>query len=299
VLESVRLVAQGGKTYLFYNASGLGDVYEIGDEPRITSIAPLSGIPAGGTSVSIYGSGFAAGTTVTFDGVTASTTFVSASELTAVTPTHASGAADVVANVPAAASMTAPRQFTYELTPPQQFVATATSTTSIDMMWNSVNGATAYEVSRRAPDGMWSVIGTPAGTSFTDGGRAAETTYVYRVRATDAGANFSAQSAVDLATTFSNESVTIAAGMLIRLADMSHVYARVNAVRTTAGLAPVTFNGTVGGPVLASHVNAVRTALRDARTSLGLTTPPFTDASITPAVLIKAVHLNQVLALVE
>jgi hypothetical protein len=39
-------------------AWGLGDVYEISDAPRITSMTPLSGDPAGGTNVSIYGTGF-------------------------------------------------------------------------------------------------------------------------------------------------------------------------------------------------------------------------------------------------
>ena len=65
------------------------DLYAFG-APRVTSISPTSGPPAGGTTVTINGSRFVHGATVKF-GTTAATsvTFVSATQLTAVAPAHA------------------------------------------------------------------------------------------------------------------------------------------------------------------------------------------------------------------
>jgi hypothetical protein len=296
-LNAVRIVPQGGKTYLFYSALGLGDVFEISEGPRITSFAPLSGIPAGGTNVTIYGSGFAPGATVTFDGVLASSSFVSATQMTAVTPMHASGAVDVVVTVPAQAPMTALKKYTYALVAPQ-VVATATSTTSINVSWNAVEGATHYEVSRRLPNGSWDIIGTPSATSLVDGGRTAETTYVYRVRAFDAALNASPYSASDLATTMGSDSAAITPGMVIRAADMILLRSRANAVRTASGMSEYQFTGTVSGVVLAQNITQVRSALSQARTQLGLTTPTFTDPSVV-GVRIKAVHFNELLELMR
>jgi plastocyanin len=65
--------------------------------PTVASIAPASGTTAGGTAVTITGTGFAAGATVSFGGTSASGVSVaSASSLTATTPAHAAGAVDVV-----------------------------------------------------------------------------------------------------------------------------------------------------------------------------------------------------------
>ena len=65
--------------------------------PAPTSVDPSSGPPAGGTAVTIAGSGFAAGATVTFDGVSAtSVVVVGDTQITCITPAHAVGAVDVV-----------------------------------------------------------------------------------------------------------------------------------------------------------------------------------------------------------
>jgi hypothetical protein len=296
-LIAVRLVAQGEKTYLFYSAHGLGDVFEIGEGPRITSFTPLSGIPAGGTNVTIYGSGFAPGATVTFGGVLAASTFVSSTQMTAVTPMHASGVVDVEVSVPAQVAMTALKKFSYELVAPQM-TATATSTTSVDVSWNTIDGTTHYEVSRRLPDGSWDVIGTPSATTFVDGGRAAETTYVYRVRALDAALNGSPYSASDLATTMGSESAVITAGMVIRAADMIHLRARVDAVRAANGLGPYPYTWSVNGIVRAQHLADVRGTLHQMRTQLGLTTPAPAE-SVGVGKTIKAVHFNEVLDLMR
>lgn len=298
---NVRVLAQSGKTYLFYGAFGLGDVYQLSDEARITSMTPLSGIPAGGTTVTIYGTGFTAGATVTFGGVAAATSsFISPTQMTAQSPIHASGSVDVVVSVPAAVPMTAPRQFTYILAAPQSLVASAPDTSTVSLTWSAVTGATFYEVSRRTPAGAWDPIATPAVNSFSDTGRTAETTYVYRVRAGDAAFNYSDPSAADLATTMSTDSATIVAGTPIRAVDLTRLRTRVNAVRSAGGLSAYPFTDTVPVVVRAVHVNELRTALREGRGALAFTTGAFTDGTlVVGATTVKAVHFNELLDLMR
>src|SRR5579883_652221 len=63
----------------------------------VASISPSSGPTAGGTSVTITGSGFVPGTTVTIGGASlANTSIVSLTQITGTTPAGAAGAANVV-----------------------------------------------------------------------------------------------------------------------------------------------------------------------------------------------------------
>src|SRR5580704_7990715 len=80
----------------------------------VTSVAPSSGPTAGGTSVTITGSGFTGATGVSF-GTTAATSFtvVSDAQVTATAPAG-TGTVDVTVTTPEGTSATgAPDQFTY------------------------------------------------------------------------------------------------------------------------------------------------------------------------------------------
>jgi hypothetical protein len=68
--------------------------------PTVTSISPASGPTAGGTSITITGTGFISGTTVTIGGNDASDVSVSATSITATTPAGADGPQDVVVTNP-------------------------------------------------------------------------------------------------------------------------------------------------------------------------------------------------------
>ncbi len=68
--------------------------------PTISSKSPPDGPPSGGTSVTIRGTGFTGATSVTFDGIAASFTVDSDSQITAVSPPHASGFVDVTITTP-------------------------------------------------------------------------------------------------------------------------------------------------------------------------------------------------------
>jgi hypothetical protein len=81
---------------------------------QVTSISPVSGPIAGGTTVTILGYGFVAGATVTVGGVAATGVVVAGStSLTAVTGAHATGLADVTVTIPGPRSATLTQGFFY------------------------------------------------------------------------------------------------------------------------------------------------------------------------------------------
>lgn len=110
--------AAGPADVVVTNPDGQSDteaaLYTFIAPPMVTSLTPASGLSTGGTSVVISGQDFQSGATVTFDGVDAtSVTFVSASELVAITPGHAPGAVDVTVANPDGQSDTVVGGFTY------------------------------------------------------------------------------------------------------------------------------------------------------------------------------------------
>lgn len=68
--------------------------------PTLTSVSPATGITTGGTSVTLTGTGFTGATGVTFDGLAASFTVNSPTQISATTPAHAAGAVSVVVTTP-------------------------------------------------------------------------------------------------------------------------------------------------------------------------------------------------------
>src|ERR1019366_5864885 len=65
--------------------------------PTVTAVSPSGGSTSGGASVTVTGTGFVNGASVTFDGIIdTSLIWVSATSLTVVTPAHAAGIVNVV-----------------------------------------------------------------------------------------------------------------------------------------------------------------------------------------------------------
>jgi hypothetical protein len=87
--------------------------------PVVKTVAPAVGGPEGGTAVTITGTGFTGATSVAFGGVPApSTTVVSATKLTTVTPPHAVGVVDVtVTGVAGTSASGSGSRYTYASVP--------------------------------------------------------------------------------------------------------------------------------------------------------------------------------------
>jgi fibronectin type 3 domain-containing protein/regulation of enolase protein 1 (concanavalin A-like superfamily) len=85
---------------------------------------------------------------------------------------------------------------------PANVAAQGVSPGQVDVSWDAASNAAGYRVERKGPgDADFVEIASPTGTSYSDTGRAANTTYEYRVRAVNASGVFSAYSAVATGTT--------------------------------------------------------------------------------------------------
>ena len=128
--------------------------------PSIASVTPATGLTNGGTTVTLVGTGFASGATVSFGALPAlSVEVVNSTELTAVTPPSALGTVSVVVSNADGQGATLSNGFTYvgpSGTPPfivsqpasqvvglgqmAQFSVTATGTAPLGYQWQA-NGA--------------------------------------------------------------------------------------------------------------------------------------------------------------
>ncbi|GAA3803410.1 IPT/TIG domain-containing protein [Streptomyces phyllanthi] len=130
--------------------------------PSLTGLVPNQGPVSGGTTVTLTGVNFSGATAVSFDGVpAASFTVNSATQITAVAPSHAAGAAQVTVTTPGGTSNPDNPQayFYYAATPSLLSVlplsGPTTGGTTVTLTGNDLLGATAVSF-----DGV-------AATSFT------------------------------------------------------------------------------------------------------------------------------------
>ena len=107
--------------------------------PTVTAISPRSGSTNGGTAVTISGTNFASGATVTFGGTAATNVVVvSGTSITAITPAHAAGAVNVVVTDSGQSGT---------LTNGYNYVSSAAPTvTKISPTSGSTNGGTAVAI---------------------------------------------------------------------------------------------------------------------------------------------------------
>ncbi|MCA1668273.1 MAG: IPT/TIG domain-containing protein [Thermomicrobia bacterium] len=105
----------------------------MGTVPTIAQMSPPSGPAAGGASVTITGTDFAPGATVSFGGTTATNiTVTSSTALTAATPAHAAGAVDVVVTNADGQSATLAGGYTFVAAPTITGISPATGSTDAD-----------------------------------------------------------------------------------------------------------------------------------------------------------------------
>ena len=93
--------------------------YTAATAPAVTSVTPSAGTVAGGTTITIVGTGFVAGSTVTFGGIPSSIVTVnSATFITAVTPPQSvAGPVSITVTSPDSQSGTMGAAYTYSLRP--------------------------------------------------------------------------------------------------------------------------------------------------------------------------------------
>ena len=143
------------------NTAGDNFVYVAAGAPVITDVTPGQGSTAGGTSVTITGSGFTGATAVTFCGVAATSfTVTNATTITAVAPARTAGTCDVVVTTPLGTSPnTADDNFIYGAAP---------SITSISPTSGATAGGTSVTITGTGFTGATGVtFGSTAATSFT------------------------------------------------------------------------------------------------------------------------------------
>ena len=153
---------------------------------------------SGGTFAQI---GTATATSFANTGLAASTTF-----RYQVRAVDAAGNVSAVSNTLTAATQAASGGDTQAPSAPAGLAAPTTTSSSIALAWSASTdnvGVTGYQILRApgASGGTFAQIGTSTSTSFADTGLAANSTFRYQVRATDAAGNVSAVSNTITATT--------------------------------------------------------------------------------------------------
>jgi IPT/TIG domain len=182
------VVPQTNFTIQGTNTNALTAAIAIQSGSTLTAINPTSGTASGGTGFTLTGTGLTGATSVTFDGIAAtSVTVVNSTTVTGVTPAHTAGAVDVVINTPAGGATLA-NGYTY--------VATAVGqpafggTIACLNTGNNLIAATADNSTAIAWGGFGTAIGAGA-QSDTDG--ASNTTAIVTALGSNGGTPYAAQ----------------------------------------------------------------------------------------------------------
>ncbi len=132
-----------GGTWVMQMVAFRGSLQTSPSPPAPTAISPTSGTTSGGTPVTITGTNFASGATVTFGGTAAtSVVVVSSTTITATTPAHAAGVVNVVVTNSNGQSGTLTSGYTYTSSGTIMFVQVASGPSTIQASNTSV--AVAY-----------------------------------------------------------------------------------------------------------------------------------------------------------
>lgn len=175
--------------------------------------------------------------------------------------------------------------------------ATATSNATVALSWGGTTGATGYDVYRSFNASPFSLLLMTAATSAEDSGLTADTTYLYRVRATGAG-GASSFTPTDAATTIVFTDATLT-GEIVKAVHVSELRTAVNAMRAAGNQPPLEFTDVplAGVAVKAVHIAELRTALNAARSMIALPAITFADPTLTPeSTIISAIHATELRA---
>lgn len=173
----------------------------LGEKLQVASIAPASGSALGGTTVTIRGTGFLSGATVTIGSAATSVDVISESEITATTAATAAGSDEVVVSDENGTSKGGPSYTYYSTTPPTIVTGTASPVNSDSATLSATvnpNGSgvsqcefeygTTASYGSSAPCSSQPGLGTsPVSVSAPIARLASSTSYHFRLSATNPG----------------------------------------------------------------------------------------------------------------
>ena len=167
-----------------------------GPTVAVTGISPASGLAAGGTTVTITGTGFTGASAVDF-GAVAATSFVvdSDTQITATSPAEPLGTVDVTVTATdgtSASATSSADQFSYALAAPSGLWTTPLIN-ECQVSWNPLPGADSYQVWRNTTNDHATNDNTPASeiaagikaTTYDDPAATPGVTYYYWIVAAD------------------------------------------------------------------------------------------------------------------
>ena len=138
--------------------------------PAVTAIAPNNGTPAGGTSVTVTGTSFLPGATLSLGGTPATgLTVASGTSITATTPAHAAGAVNVVVTNPDGQTGTLANGYTYSSTTPNIGLGVGGGDSSSATVTAGQNASYTLSIGGDGLGGtaMLTCTGAPAGANCT------------------------------------------------------------------------------------------------------------------------------------
>jgi hypothetical protein len=177
-----------------------------------------------------------------------------------------------------------------------------TSATILTASWAQSPFADHYKLEQLQTNGTW-IRSSIHALSVSYPNPSAGVTFVFHVRAVDSsGGSASNFTANDLATTISF--ATIQAGVTpVAFSQFDQILTAINAIRAAGNGAPKTWRNILddlpssapaaapGIVISAVHVRALRNAMNTALSNVSVSTPGYTDPTLTSGMVIKAVHI--------
>lgn len=134
----------------------LSDTVLPASPPNVTSVTPNAGTDTGGQTVTVAGTGFQAGVTLNFGGVSATVVSVSGTAITATTPARPAGVTSVTVTDPGGATSTMAAAYAFQEPAVPIVLSVSLSGNDVVLTWTST-GQTGY-----------TVFGNSAPTGWTD-----------------------------------------------------------------------------------------------------------------------------------
>jgi beta-propeller repeat-containing protein/putative Ig domain-containing protein len=180
--------------------------------------------------------------------------------------------------------------------PPTGVVALGASSTSVNITWNTVQGANSYRVYRRSFPGYFTVVGNPSAPPFTDTTAVADTAYLYVVTALMNTQSETPFSNPDIANTYTFTDAPLAAGDTIKAVHLVEIRNLVTSFNSLLGITKSYTDPVLTSSIMvkAVHITELRSAIDTIRQAVGLPAFNYTNVVLVPgASIIKAVDVQQ------